>query len=641
MCVTGEYSGVGVSSAATLADSGLKPLFRMAVVKGSAPTVLLHVRRGANVNARDERGLTPLMLAAAANRQDICLLLLAEGARAGDTTPDGRTAADLARSAGHLALCEALTPPARNAAGPHSVAERATASQQSVSAASLAFDDFASDGWEVEEEVAVGRSADEVLADARTVQIALGDVRSDGSPDWSDVSAALPAHLPDRKLSEAFRRWLAAASDGRVSSSELRRAARRLPGLSAVLEDMGVQHSADPLERFIDDVIRPRRQPERTFELAEEAAEICETLLDPRDSDRIRRLETDRLPRLDRSAEQSMFRALGDARRAVLKGLLTSAALVNPAAPQAAPDDAEPDDEPEDEASDFACVLAQLRDLGEEAAVERLAQLDLDIHLVEDVIALLARQSDPAADTLKLQLGRYLTARDRVVTAGLPWVEPCASYYARDGVDLGDLFQHGAIGLMRAAERFDPSLGHRFQTFAVWWIRQACTRAVADQSRTIRVPVHVQDTRRRLQRCWRELIAEGDPSPSLEKAALRADVSLERARRYMRLPGQVSLSRPELHSWSLRRPCPGSDAPFVAALENDRRRILERLVGQLPEREGDILRRRFGLGPFEAMTLEEVGSVYRVTRERIRQLERNALVRLGRGPERRLLRNLL
>jgi RNA polymerase sigma factor (sigma-70 family) len=569
------------------------------------------------------------MLAASAGRRDNCSLLLAEGADVSQRSPGGLTAADLALAAGHSSLAMMLAP--------QLVSVVACLEADTIPFAS---DEMAFADWEAEEETKVSRSQPELLAVVRTSQVQLGRTLPDAAPDWSDIELTLPMRPSARPLSPALSRWLSEALRGLVVPAEIQRISRRLPGLTAVLEDAGVRTVGEPLENFIDACLNVRSQHSLDADLQTDMTEVVERLLDPCDSDRIRRIEIDRLPSLSRATEQSMFRALGDARRGVLRALLASASLIEPDLTGEEAVAEEADDEAEIDA-DFSSILLKLRDLGREDALERLGQLDLDVGLTERVIARLDRMENGSGPALRLQLKRYLTARDRIVTAGLPWVEPCARRHLQHGMELGDLWQEGAIGLMRAAERFNPALGYRFQTFAIWWIRQGCSRGRADQAHTIRVPVHVQDARVRFRRAEAELKAEGSVSPDFAQIADRAELTLDRARLCLRPRRQLSLSRPGLERWAVRLPCSDREQPLVNLHMADRRRHLASAVAALPEREADIVRRRFGLDGYEATTLEEVGQHYNLTRERIRQIETKALNRLRRSPDRNILRVLL
>jgi RNA polymerase primary sigma factor len=620
-----EVGGIVVSVGGVEREATLRPLFRMALVKGSAPTVLLHLRRGAGLSDRDDRGLTPLMLAASAGRSEICDLLLSEGADRAERSPAGLSAADLALAAGHHALSVRLA---------YSGEQTSTQSSDGDHEPRY-LDAIDAEGWEAEEDAVVGKSTEGLLSSVRFAQAGLERVLPDATPDWSEVELVLPSGGIDRPMSAALRRWIVEALQGLQTPANVRRVSRRLAGLASLLEEAGVVSDGEPLEIWVRDVLNARCEPDRPDSLEQERLEAIECLVRARGSDELRRQEIDRLPYLDRATEQSLFRALEEARHRVLRGLLNSSVLID------ASEIAESDEEAEDEAgSDFSSILTRLRRLNADEALAQLSQVDLDVGLVEEVIGCLDRRGDPGGAVLRLQLRRYLTARDRAVLSGLPWVERSARRYVGRGVDLGDLCQAGAIGLMRAAERFDASFGYRFQTFSVWWIRQSCARLVADQANTIRMPVHVQDARARFRRTHATLRAEGVVAPGFAQVAERAELTVEAARRALRPRRQYSLSRPDLGRWAARRPCPDSD-PLVSLIEKDRRRLLSLAVAELPDREADIVRRRFGLDGFEEETLEDIGLLYGVTRERIRQVEGKALWRLEHSAQCRTLRTML
>lgn len=301
----------------------MRPLFRMALVKGSAPTVLLHLRRGAGLEDRDERGLTPLMLAAAAGRQDICSLLIAEGASRSEMSPDGKTASDLALRAGHHGLAGVLQAPAEPTPDQ---AKPAPPVELFVD-----FGDLDGEGWEAEETVAVGPGSTGLIDSVRLAQASLGRSLPDTAPDWSDAELVLPARVPERVVSPALRHWIQEALGGQRTPAEVRTVCRRLPGLSAVLDDAGVKLFAGVLDQWVQQGVNLRTAAERSA-WEPEAIEAVEGLLHPRDSDTLRRSEIERVPRLDRATEQSMFRALEDSRRSVLRALVESVSLIEAAA---------------------------------------------------------------------------------------------------------------------------------------------------------------------------------------------------------------------------------------------------------------------------------------------------------------------
>jgi len=237
-------------------------------------------------------------------------------------------------------------------------------------------------------------------------------------------------------------------------------------------------------------------------------------------------------------------------------------------------------------------------------------------------------------------------ARDQLIRANTRLVVSVAKRYAGKGVPFSDLIQEGNLGLMRAVAKFDYRRGFKFSTYATWWIRQAITRALADQGRTIRLPVHMGDRLRKLFRTARELEQEFGRPPSIEEIANRLDLQPSRVEWMLRVSTDtLSLQKPvgEDDESELGHFIEDIDAlpPGDVADQEILREKLEQLLDTLTPRQARILRLRFGLADGHAYTLEEVGQKFGVTRERIRQIEAQALGRLRHPHRSRQLKGYL
>jgi RNA polymerase primary sigma factor len=292
-------------------------------------------------------------------------------------------------------------------------------------------------------------------------------------------------------------------------------------------------------------------------------------------------------------------------------------------------------------------IERQMEELkGNRAAKEDRANLEKELRDLMDITLEDAATLRKRVEIMKKRFAEYEESKRALSGGNLRLVVSIAKKYRNRGLSFLDLIQEGNTGLMRAVDKYEYRRGYKFSTYATWWIRQAITRAIADQARTIRIPVHMIETMSKLRNVSKKLLQEMGREPSIEETAKAAGISVEETRRVLKISRHpISLDRPVGESedsyFGDFIEDDGAESPVSAATQEMLKDKIEQVLKTLTYREREIIKLRYGLGDGYTYTLEEVGRIFKVTRERVRQIEAKAVRKLQHPVRSRQLEGFL
>jgi RNA polymerase primary sigma factor len=699
----GDREGQGLPAVGRR-TSEMNPLMKLAVVSGATDAVRIQIQRGLNVDMTDTEGRSLLMLAASRGHIEVCRLLLEAGADVDLLDASRKSAsehAELSKNRDVVALFEDYVAKSRVDFG-SDVAEATSGAE----ATPVPSDALAIDLWENADEVALPLAEVSSLNALSEIQEAMSaHWPVDFDPNWDDVEIDLPepvhatrsSYIDEEMRTQISRILSVGLQDGRLSSSTLEMALQGPDDdfiqnlhrcLVFVLQDLGIRIDDAEISLPLTDLTAAQNVAGAIEGALDYLGDLLAASNDPgryyqREMVREDLISKDQEVELALGMEGAKYRAIDvisrnpqlldefvqQAERG-LQGIGSLYAVVEQDSPDTRIDgdpevlelvhDIGDSDAIEDEpvaaadvppmAADVASQITSLRQLlsqGEapvEEIVANLRSLRLKMSFIERTCGSLS--NDVGSDA-RIELSRELSVfrnfRNRLVVSNLRLVNSLARRYMYRGLSFLDLVQEGNIGLMRAAEKFDHRRGFKFSTYGTWWIRQAITRAIADQARLVRIPVHMIETLNRVSRIQEHIERVTGVPASMAMIGERASLNPATVAKILGVDMEyVSIDDPadgltncELMPEQFIDPMPGPEA--MATTEALHVAVAQTL-SKIPPKISEVIRLRFGLVDDESHTLEEVGEKFNLTRERIRQIESQGLKILGNPSRSALLR---
>jgi RNA polymerase primary sigma factor len=430
---------------------------------------------------------------------------------------------------------------------------------------------------------------------------------------------------------------IALAKKIEVTRKRFRRKVLECDGaLAQVVETLKRVHSGElPFDRTVKVSLTENLEKDKILQRMPHNLRTLEHLMEQNQEDFARLLD----PRIDDSEKRKIRRALRVRRRkavTLVEELSIRTQKVQPLMKKLEQMSAQMDE--------LEQKIAELQ--GNRAAKEDRANLEKELHdymmlTLEEPASLRKR-----VEIVRKRFAEYEQAKRDLSGGNLRLVVSIAKKYRNRGLSFLDLIQEGNTGLMRAVDKYEYRRGYKFSTYATWWIRQAITRAIADQARTIRIPVHMIETMSKLRNVSKKLLQEMGREPTIEETARAANISVEETRRVLKISRHpISLDRPVGESedsyFGDFIEDDSAESPVQAATQEMLKDKIDQVLKTLTYREREIIKLRYGLGDGYTYTLEEVGRIFKVTRERVRQIEAKAVRKLQHPVRSRQLEGFL